>query len=111
MTRISWLKTVRLSLSLVPLLANPVHANSILFVDRPYGESQIHAASPIGQTFTAEDPGISTTGFMIGDMADWVAPLDLSIEYRLYAGVGVGGPLLATREVFPLPYAHGWWAD
>ena len=122
MTRRSWPRIIGLSLWLVPVLAHPVHAASILFVDHPIGGHQIHAYSPIGQTFTAEDAGISNVGFLVADMNDWVAPLDLSIEYRLYAGIGTAGPLLATREVFPLPagpygrvnpfpYSSGWWAD
>lgn len=57
---------------------------------------QIYPASPIGQTFTAEDPRV-TIGFLVGDGNPSAGPIGLTIE--LLEGTGIGGTSLGTAPV------------
>ncbi len=72
-------------------------------VEQPYHfwGTDINVSSPIGQTFTALDPRISTIGFYLQNVR--TAPA--TITYQLFAGEGSGGPSLglSTFEVPGLP--------
>jgi hypothetical protein len=57
---------------------------------------QVLAFSPIGQTFTAEDPTV-TIGFYVEDWNPTSGPIGLTIE--LFEGAGTGGTSLGTAPI------------
>ena len=57
---------------------------------------QVLAFSPIGQTFTAEDPRV-TIGFWVEDWNQASGPIGLTIE--LLEGAGTGGTSLGTSPI------------
>lgn len=60
---------------------------------------QIQYFSPIGQTFTAEDPWVSI-GFWIADVNPEAGPIELAIDLR--EGAGIGGTLLGSGPILGL---------
>ena len=58
---------------------------------------QIMYASPIGQTFTAEDSHILSIGFWVKDWNPIAGPIDLSIE--LFEGIGNTGTSLGSSPI------------
>ena len=64
--------------------------------DQTTGSVQILLASPIGQTFTAEDPRV-TIGFLVSDVNPTMGPIGLTIE--LFEGAGIGGTSLGAAPV------------
>lgn len=67
---------------------------------------QIAAFSPIGQSFTAEDAAISF-GFMVSPINPFppYSTGDLSIDFKLLSGDGLGGAVLQAVSLTP---AAGW---
>ena len=61
-----------------------------------------------GQSFTAEDPGIATFGFFIGDENAGLGAFQ--ITYDFYSGAGFGGALLASQTI-DLPDDFFGWVD
>ena len=57
---------------------------------------QVLFHSPIGQTFTAEDPSV-TIGFLVEDWNQSSGPIGLTIE--LLEGAGTGGTSLGTAPI------------
>jgi hypothetical protein len=90
-----------LSVSSLVILTNPTQ--SAVIVQGSYNASfQIAAFSPIGQSFTAEDAAVSF-GFRIFPMNDF-PPFntgDLSINFKLISGDGLGGSVLKTISLTP----------
>ena len=72
---------------------------------------QILFLSPIGETFTAEDPLIDSIGFWVRDFNPITGPNDLSLDIQLYAGVGFGGPLLGSETFTGLVAGFDNYAD
>jgi hypothetical protein len=72
------------------------------------GEIGIQFASAVGQTFTALDPLIDTMGIYVSDVNAEFNPLDLSVDYQLYEGAGVGGALLGSRTINLLAGFRGY---
>jgi hypothetical protein len=72
---------------------------------------QILFFSPLGETFTAQDSGIASIGFWVTDMNPITSPDDLSLEIRLFADVGFGGPLLASGVFTGLVAGFDGYAD
>ncbi|MBC8372447.1 MAG: PEP-CTERM sorting domain-containing protein [Phycisphaerae bacterium] len=66
----------------------------IILQDEGSSYSQILAAQAAGQTFTAEDAGISSIGFDLAVMNSGHPNAPISVS--LYTGVGNGGSLLHT---------------
>jgi hypothetical protein len=58
------------------------------------GQYQVNFYEPVGQSFTAEDPFV-TAGLSFSVINPQFANDD-QVEYRLYAGQGVGGALLGA---------------
>jgi hypothetical protein len=77
------------------LFTGSTKAGLILQDQGPIG-SQILASSPVGQSFTAEDPTV-TIGFWLEDINPTSGPIDISIE--LFEGAGIGGPSLGIAPV------------
>lgn len=73
----------------------PARAGTIL-QDQHNFNSTIFFHEPFGQSFTAEDANIAAIAFYVTDANAHVGP-DFSIVMHLYAGVGDGGTLLATK--------------
>ncbi len=96
--------------SVIVLLAAGSARAGLILQDQFNGSIQILLASPVGQTFTAEDPKV-TIGFYIGDANPDFGPIDLSIE--LFYGAGVGGPSLGSAPVEGLSpgFAGFFYAD
>lgn len=61
------------------------------------GASQILGASPIGQTFTAEDPTISSIGFAVEDFNPTIAPNDFDLTVSLFEGIGITNRFVDSR--------------
>ena len=77
------------------LTAAPSAAGTIL-IPPGGGSYQVQAYEPIGQSFTAEDATVSA-GLYFTVMNPHFANSD-PIQYSLYAGTGVGGPLLNSSS-------------
>ncbi len=85
--------------------ALPLRANLIeVDLGTPYQADQIRFASPIGQSFTAEDPRISVIGFGISEMNPG-SPAD-PVSATLRAGEG-SGPVVGTASATP-PEGVSW---
>ncbi|MHC4324224.1 MAG: hypothetical protein ACYSUX_08120 [Planctomycetota bacterium] len=69
---------------------------------------QVLIYSPIGQTFTAEDP-LVTIGFYVEDWNQHAGPIGLTIE--LFEGAGTGGTLLGTAPVEGLTAGYAGFFD
>jgi hypothetical protein len=78
--------------------------------DQATGASQIQVASPIGQSFTAEDAHVSI-GFFIEDFNPNLAPSDDDVTITLYAGEGTGGAVLGSGDVTGLTLGFQGWVD
>lgn len=71
---------------------------------------QIAAFTPIGQSFTAEDAGVSF-GFSLSPIND-VPPYnigDLSINFKLLSGDGLGGTVLKAVSLTPTAGLNGYF--
>ena len=77
------------------LNAGNTQAGVILQDQRNYGH-QVLYYSPIGQTFTAENPSV-TIGFWVSDWNQSLGPIGLTIE--LLEGAGTGGTSLGTAPI------------
>ncbi len=64
--------------------------------------------SPIGQTFTAEDPSV-TIGFWVEDWNQSFGPIGLTIE--LFDGAGTGGTSLGTAPIEGLTTGYAGFFD
>ena len=82
---------------LVATLGVPAAALAGPIVVLPSGSTdQILFLSPLGESFTAEDPRIDSFAFWVRDFNPSTGPADLSLDIRLYAGVSFDGPLLGS---------------
>lgn len=91
--------------------AAPAVLSAPIVQDQQNGAVQILHASPIGQTFTAEDAVVSI-GFFIRDFNNVSQSLnddDLSIS--LYDGSGGGGSPLASVSITGLAVGFAGWVD
>src|SRR5262245_24500213 len=70
----------------------------VVRVATPSHFTQILAASPIGQTFTAEDAQIQAIGFFLSDFNPQFAPGDHSVTVHLFDAAS-GGTLVASRSI------------
>lgn len=70
------------------------------------GGHLVSAHSPVGQSFTAEDP-LVIAGLYIREYTSYDGP-GFSLEARLYQGEGVTGTLLDSRVLNPLPDFEGY---
>jgi hypothetical protein len=84
------------------------YAGLILQDDRS-GDVQIHYASPLGQTFTAEDSHIEKIAFYILDYNPDASPDDHDLIAELYSGVGNNGTLIASNTVDNIEDGHAGW--
>ena len=82
------------SLALLVLSNSPVNA-ALILQDQSGGATQILVASPIGQSFTAEDAMISSFAFSFSDVNSMSSNGNTSIH--LYEGVGNTGTRLHTE--------------
>ena len=90
------------TLGLLVCVVGQVEAGPII-IPGPYtGTTQILQASPIGQTFTAEDQRIQSVGFSVHDSNPTLGPSDFSLTISLYAGIGTAGALLGDRTFLGL---------
>jgi hypothetical protein len=78
--------------------------------DQTNGAFQIEFYSPFGQSFTAEDAYVSI-GFFIQDFNPQNAPTDDDVTITLYAGEGMGGPVLGSGDVTGLTLGFEGWVD
>jgi hypothetical protein len=69
---------------------------------------QVLNYSPIGQTFTAEDPMV-TIGFYVEDWNQHAGPIGLTIE--LFEGAGTGGTSLGTAPIEGLTPGYAGFFD
>jgi hypothetical protein len=91
--------------SLLP--ANRARSREIL-QPQSSGTMSIFGNSPVGQTFTAQDPLISSIGLSLHGMDDRYPTNQLTYELR--QGAGTSGSLLASRS-FTLPTSFDGFAD
>lgn len=83
-----------------------------IFQTQHSGASQILAASPLGQSFTAEDASISSIGFFIEDFNAHIAPNDHDLSVVLYnGGAGAVGPAIKTVTINNIANGHSDWLD
>jgi hypothetical protein len=86
--KLSWVVTSALFLTNGGIAIEKAMAASI--VQPGYnGAVQILYASPIGQTFTAEDPTIRSIGFAVEDFNPTFAPNDFDLTVSLFEGIGI----------------------
>lgn len=83
------------ALAVLILATGNTHAGLIIQSERNTGQ-QILQYTPVGQSFTAEDPWVSI-GFWIEDWNQFAGPIDLSIE--LFEGIGTGGTSLGSAPI------------
>jgi len=105
------MKKLVINISLIMLLAITIqvsHAGLIIQEDYTIG-GLIVDASPVGQTFTAEDSYIKTIGFYIADWNPHTAPDDHDLTAELYSGVGNGGTLIKTITVDNIADGYSGW--
>jgi hypothetical protein len=93
----------------VPLwtIASTLHAGPII-QNQVGGAYQVQSFSPLGQTFTAEDPHV-TFGFSVTEMNPGFGAYLVGMD--LYEGAGVGGTLLATTPMVTFPDGFDGWYD
>jgi hypothetical protein len=73
---------------------------------------QIKAYQPIGQSFKAEDANVSLIGFHVFDVNQFVDPLDLALEIKLFQGEGNFSPgALLFAQTVNLTANYNGWAD
>lgn len=99
------------AVALSAALASTAHAGTIL-QDLSSGGSQILAASPIGQTFTAEDANIESIGVWISDANASFGANDYDLDMTLRVGGGAGtGTTLLTATNNTLSDGFSGWLD
>lgn len=76
------------------------------------GLVQILIATPVGQTFIAEDAAIGSIGFFIENINSSSAPTDLDLTVALYAGdAGAVGTAIKTTTVGNIGVTSAGWVD
>lgn len=105
-------KTTLAAIAVAATLAGtgPARGASII-QDQRGGASQILYASPVGQTFTAQDPHILSVGFWVEDFNPSHAPADFAVDILLYDGAGFSGTLLGAGTFGALHGDYDGWAD
>jgi len=99
--------TMICALAVLALLAGTAKGDLIL-QDQHNWSLQILGHSPIGQTFTAEDPMV-TIGFFVRDMNPDSGSIGLDIE--LFEGAGTGGTSLGTAAIEGLTSGYSGFFD
>ena len=91
-----------ISVAIVLILAISDAQAGLIIQEARYSGWQIQGYSPIGQTFTAEDPHVKIA-FWIDDWNAGAGPIDISIE--LFEGAGTTGT--SSRSGIHLPIQSG----
>jgi len=92
----------------VLVLSTGITQAGIILQDQHGPSYQILYFSPIGQTFTAEDPSV-TIGFWVEDINQSAGPIGLTIE--LFEGTGTGGTSLGTAPIEGLTPGYAGFFD
>jgi hypothetical protein len=108
------IKSAILVLSLLTSLSAATAHAGLILQDQQNGTSQILSASPVGQTFTAEDAQIASIGVWVTDSNAFIAPNDYDLQMTLRTGAGAGagtGAVVGTSLNDTLTDGFSGWLD